>query len=113
MNNMYLLQHTTFPGGTRSIAFRPQHAFSALPDYIQKYCAVDDTSHMSVQPIQVNGDKVADDHGIYEVQYTYEGESWQYSYYTKITDAAMWVVDTLGMQGYRVGGITEIQVYED
>lgn len=113
MITMYLLQHTTFPGGTRTIAFLLQHAFSALPDYIQKYCAVDETSDMSVQKIVVSGDKFADNHGIFEVMYTYEDGPWQYSYYTDIKDAAKWVVDTCGLSGYRIVGITEIQVYGD
>ena len=110
---LYLLQHTTFPGGARSIAFQQRHAFSALPDYIQKYCAVDDTSHMSVQQIEANGDSLQDSCGIFKVMYMYEDGPWQYTYYTNITDAAMWVVDITSMKGYRVSGITEIQVYED
>lgn len=115
MFQMYILHHVTAPmdiGGI-TVAFRREHAFSALPAYIQKFCCTEDTSRMTVECVEVIGDKIADNTGIFEVMYMYEDGPWQYAYYTHITDAAMWVVDTTSMGGYRVGGITEIQVYGD
>lgn len=65
-----------------------------------------------VERVEVWGDSVADDHGIYMVEYRDTDHlTYQQVYFTHMYNACKWVTDVAAQYGHKVSGITEIFVF--
>lgn len=65
-----------------------------------------------VERINVQGQELSANHGIYAVQYMRrDGFEWERAYFTEMAEACRWVLEVAGQAGFDVHAIEELSVY--